>query len=133
MTSVPEPRVRVDKWLWAARFYKTRALATEAVNAGHVHVNGVRTKPARAVRVGDRLQVRKGPYAFVLTVRALSDRRGPASVAQGLYEEEPQSVRAREELAAARRLQAAGAPDSQRRPDKRSRRRIIRFRREASS
>ena len=79
--------VRVDKWLWAARFFKTRALATEAVTGGKVEVNGERVKPARAVKPGDTVSVRLGPYLHDVVVRGLSDKRGPASIAQGLYEE----------------------------------------------
>jgi ribosome-associated heat shock protein Hsp15 len=120
-------KVRLDKWLWAARFFKTRALATEAVSGGHVHLNGARVKPARPVKVGDELTIRKGTEQFVVAVRELSERRGPASVARQLYEESPESVQAREASAQARRLAAAAAPRPEKRPDKRSRRRIIRF------
>lgn len=121
------PKVRLDKWLWAARFFKTRALATDAVNGGHVHLNGARVKPARPVRIGDELTIRKGAQEFVVTIRDVSDRRGPASEARRLYEESAESIEARESSAQARRLAAAGAPRPEKRPDKRSRRRIIRF------
>ncbi len=84
-------RVRVDKWLWAARIYKTRSLATEAVTGGKVDVNGQRAKPARPVRVGDAVLVRQPPFQWQLTVRGLAERRRPARVAQGLYEETPES------------------------------------------
>lgn len=124
------PRVRLDKWLWAARFFKTRALATTAVGAGHVQVNGSRPKPSRNVQLGDVIEVRKGQYSFTVTVEGLSQRRGPAPEAQTLYVEHEESVRAREAQAADRRLHAAGAPAPARRPDKRSRRHIIRFRRQ---
>jgi ribosome-associated heat shock protein Hsp15 len=77
-------RVRVDKWLWAARFFKTRGAATEAVTGGHVHVNGERVKPARDVKEGDRLEIRRGQMRFVVTVTGLADRRGPASAAAEL-------------------------------------------------
>ena len=97
-------RVRLDKWLWAARFFKTRSLATDAVNGGKVEVNGERAKPAKAIKPGDEVRVRLGPYEHVLMVRALSDRRGPAAVAQTLYEETDASRQARERLAEQRRL-----------------------------
>jgi len=92
-------RVRVDKWLWAARFYKTRSLATEAVDGGKVEVNGDRAKPAKAIKPGDEIRVRLGPYEHVVIVRALAERRGAASIAQGLYEETQASRDARERLA----------------------------------
>jgi ribosome-associated heat shock protein Hsp15 len=93
-------RVRLDKWLWAARFFKTRSLATEAVAGGKVEVNGERAKPAKAVKAGDEIRLRLGPYEHVLIVRQLGERRGPASVAQTLYEETQASREARERLAA---------------------------------
>ena len=88
-------RVRVDKWLWAARFFKTRSLAVEALLAGRVEVNGVPAKPAREVRVGDTISVRRPPSVCTVVVQALSEVRGPAPVAQGLYQETDQSVAAR--------------------------------------
>jgi ribosome-associated heat shock protein Hsp15 len=93
-------RVRLDKWLWAARFFKTRSLATEAVAGGKVEVNGERAKPAKAVKTGDEIRLRLGPYEHVLIVRQLGERRGPASVAQTLFEETQASREARERLAA---------------------------------
>ena len=93
-------RVRLDKWLWAARFFKTRSLATEAVAGGKVEVNGERAKPAKAVKTGDEVRLRLGPYEHVLIVRQLGERRGPASVAQTLFEETQASREARERLAA---------------------------------
>jgi ribosome-associated heat shock protein Hsp15 len=121
-------RVRVDKWLWAARFYKTRSLATEAVNGGQVEVNGERAKPAKTVKPGDEVRVRLGPYEHILIVRDLAERRGPASVAQGLYEETPASRDARQRLAA----QLAAAPaafvyEEKGRPTKKDRRDLTRF------
>ena len=91
--------VRLDKWLWAARFYKTRALAAEAIDGGKVDVNGDRAKRAKAVRTGDQIHLRQPPYAWHLVVRGLSDRRGPASVAVTLYDETRESREARELLA----------------------------------
>src|SRR5918994_6487361 len=92
-------KVRLDKWLWAARFFKTRALAAEAVEGGKIQVNGDRPKRARPVQVGDELRIRLGPYEHIISVRALSDRRGPATQAAGLYEESAASRSAREALA----------------------------------
>ncbi len=122
--------VRIDKWLWAARFYKTRALATEAVLGGHVHLNGTRVKPAKDVRVGDALQIRIGTFEWVVDVRALSDKRGPASVAQALYDETPESREARETQRLERRLAPPplGA-DLGARPTKQDRRRLEALRR----
>jgi ribosome-associated heat shock protein Hsp15 len=121
-------RVRVDKWLWAARFYKTRSLATEAVTGGKVEVNGERTKPAKTVKVGDEIKVRLAPYEHILIVRDLAERRGPASVAQALYEETEASRAARQRLAA----QLASAPamfvyEEKGRPTKKDRRDLSRF------
>jgi ribosome-associated heat shock protein Hsp15 len=121
-------RVRVDRWLWAARFFKTRALASEAVDGGKVHVNGERVKAARALKPGDRLEIRRGGDQLEVVVTALSDQRGPASVAQGLYEETAASALRRAALAEQRQLLAASTPRPAGRPDKRSRRQIIRFR-----
>jgi ribosome-associated heat shock protein Hsp15 len=120
----------VDKWLWAARFFKTRGLATEAVLGGHVHVNGTRVKPARDVRVGDTLQIRVGTSEWTVDVRGLADRRGPASVARDLYEERPESREARERAALQRRLAPPplGA-DLGARPTKQDRRRLDALRR----
>jgi ribosome-associated heat shock protein Hsp15 len=92
-------RVRLDKWLWAARFYKTRTLAAEAIAGGKVQVNGDRAKRARPLLVGDEVRVRLGPYEHLIVVRELSERRGPAPQAATLYEERPESREAREKLA----------------------------------
>ena len=98
MTSDDVIRVRLDKWLWAARFYKTRSLAADAVEAGRVEVNGERAKRAKQLQVGDSLRIRLGPYHHIVTVRAVSERRGPASVAATLYEESEEGRKAREAL-----------------------------------
>jgi ribosome-associated heat shock protein Hsp15 len=120
-------RIRLDKWLWAARFYKTRALAAEAIAGGKVQVNGDRAKRARPMQVGDEVRVRQGPYESVVLVRALSARRGPASVAAELYEERPESVAAREAMARQlKTLHAAFVPEKGR-PTKRDRREIDRL------
>ena len=121
-------RVRLDKWLWAARFFKTRSVASEAIAGGKVQVNGDRAKRARPLQVGDEVRVRQGPYEFLVVVRALSARRGPASAAAELYEERPQSVAAREPLAIElKTLHAAFVPEKGR-PTKRDRREMERVR-----
>ncbi|MGH7528597.1 MAG: RNA-binding S4 domain-containing protein [Gemmatimonadales bacterium] len=121
-------RVRLDKWLWAARFYKTRSLAAEGIAGGKVQVNGERAKRARPVQVGDEIRVRQGPYEYQVVVRLLSARRGPASAAAELYEERPKSRAAREALALQlKSVNAAFAPDRGR-PTKRDRRDIERLR-----
>ncbi len=122
-----EAPVRLDKWLWAARFYKTRSLAVEAINGGHVHLNGTRVKPARPVQCGDQLTIRREGIEFVVDVTGLSERRGPASVAQRLYQETAESRQRREAFAEERRLLHAAEATPARRPDKRGRRQIIRF------
>ena len=122
-------RVRIDKWLWAARFFKTRGSATEAVAGGHVHVNGERVKPAREVKLGDRLESRRGQERFTVVVTGLADRRGPASAAAELYEETPESVADRERRRAERRLARPLGADLSARPTKRDRRRLDALRR----
>jgi ribosome-associated heat shock protein Hsp15 len=117
-------QVRIDKWLWAARFYKTRSLATEAVLGGHVQLNGARVKPAKEVREGDELEVRIGPQRWSLVVTGLSDRRGPATVARTLYEESPESAAAREAQKVARKLSRPLGADLGERPTKQARRRL---------
>jgi ribosome-associated heat shock protein Hsp15 len=121
-------RVRIDKWLWAARFYKTRSQATEAVDGGKVEVNGARAKPAKEVRAGDELRIRLGPYEHLVVIRGLSDRRGPASVARTLYEETPESVAAREKLREEHRLAPAMfVYEEKGRPTKKDRRALAAF------
>jgi ribosome-associated heat shock protein Hsp15 len=120
------PRVRLDRWLWAARFFKTRALAAAAVAGGKVHVNGGRAKPAKQVQVGDRLRVRVGPYEWLITVRGLSERRGPPKTAQTLYEEAPEGRAVRERLAEQHRIAPAPAYQGKGRPTKKERREIER-------
>jgi ribosome-associated heat shock protein Hsp15 len=122
-------RVRVDKWLWAARFFKTRALATDAVVAGHVHLNGARVKPAKDVHVGDSLEIRIGAVTWTVAVRALNDKRGSASVAATLYEETAESIAARERHHAERRLARPMGADLGARPTKQDRRRLDALRR----
>jgi ribosome-associated heat shock protein Hsp15 len=122
-------RVRIDKWLWAARFFKTRGLASEAVQGGHVQLNGARIKPGRAVAVGDRLEIKRNGLLFEITVVALSDRRGSASVAATLYDESAESIANREQAIEQKRVERAAAPVTDRRPDKHQRRAITRLRR----
>ena len=120
----PSPTLRIDRWLWAARFFKTRSSAAAAVSGGKVQLNGQRTKPAKAVRTGDRLDVRRGDNRWEVTVLATASRRGPASEARTLYEELPESVerRVREREERRERRLAAGMG----RPTKRDRRMLDR-------
>jgi ribosome-associated heat shock protein Hsp15 len=122
-----DSRVRLDKWLWAARFYKTRGLASEAIAGGKVQVNGDRAKRARLLQVGDEIRVRQGPYEHSVVVRALSDRRGPAAQAAGLYEETAESRAAREAMAAQLKTLNAAFDREQGRPTKKDRREIDRL------
>ena len=126
-TAAPAASMRVDKWLWAARFYKTRSLATEDIDKGRVQVNTQVAKPSRELRVGDVLQLRQGPVQRTVVVAGLSHLRGPAPVAQALYQETADSLAARTQAAEARRLAAEPALSiGQGRPTKRDRRDIER-------
>lgn len=120
------PRIRIDKWLWAARFYRTRTLAVAAVESGQVRVNGERAKPARSVHVGETVDIRKNSIAWVVEVTALADRRGSATDAAGLYRETDAS-RASREAELARRKAAATGPRFDGRPTKRQRRKLADF------
>jgi ribosome-associated heat shock protein Hsp15 len=120
-------RLRIDKWLWAARFFKTRSLAAEAVEGGKAHLNGVRVKPAKTVSIGDTLEIRIGPFQYIVVVCGLSPRRGPASEAAKLYRETVESRSAREALAAQLKAEAIHGEERQGRPTKRDRRHIVRF------
>jgi ribosome-associated heat shock protein Hsp15 len=120
-------QVRLDRWLWAARFFKTRALAAAAVAGGKVQVNGVRAKPAKLLRAGDVVRVRVTPYEWLVTVRALSERRGPPKAAQALYEESPEGRAARERLAEQLKMAPAPAYQGKGRPTKKQRREIERL------
>jgi ribosome-associated heat shock protein Hsp15 len=117
-------RVRLDRWLWAARFFKTRALAAAAVAGGKVHVNGARAKPAKPLQVGDALRLRIGPYEWLVTVRAISERRGPSRDAQLLYDESPEGRAARERLAEAHKIAPTPAYQGKGRPTKKDRRKL---------
>lgn len=130
MTEIdPSSGVRIDKWLWAARFFKTRSLASEAINGGRIQINGQRAKRSKHVCVGDEVRIRKGPFEHMVVVRDLAEKRGPAKVAQSLYEETAESAYKREEIA----LQLDSAPETsfrtKGRPTKRERREIERFKR----
>ena len=119
--------MRIDKWLWAARFFKTRGLAQTAVAGGKVRLNGERVKPAKELKPGDELAVRVGEYDWNVTVKALSDRRGPAPAARELYEESEESRARRAAQIADRRAQGSLWGERKGRPSKRDRRRIVRF------
>jgi ribosome-associated heat shock protein Hsp15 len=118
-------KLRVDKWLWAARFYKTRSLATEEIAKGRVEVNGAEVKPARELKAGDTVTLRQGPVTRTVVVRGLSNMRGPAPVAQQLYEETADSLKARQQAAEQRRLSPEPAHSIEHgRPTKRGRREL---------
>ena len=118
---------RLDKWLWAARFYKTRSLSSQAVEGGKVHLNGARTKPAKAIRVGDTLDIQRGPQQFSVEVVGLNEQRRPAKEAVLLYQETVESIKWRETAKQERIPQAQITPTS--RPNKRERRSMQRLRR----
>ena len=120
--------MRIDKWLWAARFFKTRALAVKACDLGRIRCNAVEAKPAREVKPGDTLQIKNEGGEYIVEVLALSEMRGPAAVAQTLYRETDMSKEARARAAEERKAMATDAPLPERRPSKRDRRRIIQFR-----
>jgi len=119
--------LRVDKWLWTSRFFKTRSLATEAVTGGHVQLNGARIKPSRAVKPGDQLRIKKAGYEHIVDVLGVSEKRGSATLAQQLYAETEASQQQREADAASRRAERLSSPDSGTKPDKKSRRDRLRF------
>lgn len=133
---MPEPtpptKVRLDKWLWAARFYKTRALAVEGIDGGKVQVNGDRVKRAKQIQVGDRVEIRLGPYLHSVVVQGLSERRGPAPEAAKLYQETAESIAGREKVAF--QLKAAHVlfvPETNERPTKKDRRKLEDFRKKS--
>lgn len=128
MQSPSGESVRIDKWLWAARFFKTRTLAAAAVNGGKVHLNGARVKPSRGVKPGDRLAILRGEDRYEVEIVQLSERRGPATAAQALYAEDEAARQARENRAQERRFERAGAVAPAQRPDKHARRRIRQLR-----
>ena len=120
--------MRLDKWLWAARFYKTRSLASDAVDGGKVKLNGAATKPAKDVKLGDRLQIRAGEQDWEVIVQGLNEQRRPAAEAQLLYQETPVSVQERTRAAELRKIAPAPVADHKGRPTKRDRRDLNRFR-----
>ncbi len=123
-----EEKVRIDKWLWAARFFKTRSIAAQAVSGGKVHVNGARVKQAKIVVPGEELRIRRGEVEFIVIVQGISGKRRPAKEAQLLYEETEASILQREEMKHKKRLEAAGKMyGPMKRPDKRARRKIRSF------
>ena len=119
--------VRLDKWLWAARFYKTRALAREMIEGGKVHYNGQRTKPSKIVELNAQLTLRQGNDERTVVVKAIIEQRRPATEAVNLYEETAESIEKREKVALARKLNALTMPHPDRRPDKKERRDLMRF------
>jgi len=120
-------KVRIDKWLWAARFFRTRALARDAIKGGKVQIGGVRVKPGRTLAVGDTLTIRKEDDEYVITVADTGDRRVSASLAQEKYTEDADARVRREAAAEQRKLDWQARQDRQRRPDKRQRRQIVQF------
>lgn len=133
MSDANRESVRVDRWLWAARFFKTRRLAADAIKGGKVSVNGVRAKPAKELRPGCEVRISKGSYEFVVTVQALAEQRGPAVEAQKLYRELESSIARRERVREQQRVAAAAMPQLDHRPDKRDRRRLAEFKRKQGS
>lgn len=118
---------RLDKWLWAARFYKTRSLAVEAINGGKVHINGNRIKPGRTIKVSDTVTISKPPYEFEIIVQGLNQQRRPATEAQQLYQETEESASKRELLKQQLQNEPLGFRHEKGRPSKRNRRNIIKF------
>ena len=124
---------RLDKWLWAARFFKTRALASEAVNGGKVHLNGDRVKPGRTIKVTDRLTISKGQLEYDVIVQRLNSKRRPAKEAQLLYEETEDSIKIREQRAKEIKAMNAQMVFTEKRPSKKDRRQIVRFKRKQNT
>lgn len=127
MKQQPTQEVRLDKWLWAARFYKTRAFAREMIDGGKVHYNGQRSKPSKIVELNATLTLRQGNDERTVIVKRITDQRRPASEAVELYEETPESIEKREKMAQARKLNALTMPHPDRRPDKKERRDLMKF------
>jgi len=127
MKEKPSEGVRLDKWLWAARFYKTRADAREMLEGGKVHYNGQRSKPSKLVEVAAELTLRQGNDQRTVLIEAVTDKRGPATVAQQLYRETAESIEKREKVALARKMNALTMPHPDRRPDKKERRDLMKF------
>lgn len=119
--------IRLDKWLWAARFYKTRSLARDMIDGGKVHYNGQRSKPSKIVEIGAIIRLRQGSDSREIRICALSEKRGPANFAITLYEETIESINKREETALLRKANALAMPNPERRPTKKERRDLLRF------
>ena len=135
MSSADKPQstsMRVDKWLWCARFYKTRSQATAAIRAGRIKLNGSRIKPGKELRCQDQLEISLNGYRFDISVEALAKTRGSASSAAGLFQEDAQSKTARLELQQQKKLANQAIANDGRRPDKRQRRKIIAFTRKSA-
>jgi len=127
MKEKPSDEVRLDKWLWAARFYKTRALAREMIEGGKVHYNGQRSKPGKVVELNATLTLRQGNDDKTVVIKAISGQRRPAAEAVLMYEETAESVEKREKTAQARKMNALTMPHPDRRPDKKERRNLMKF------
>lgn len=132
-TALSDNEVRLDKWLWAARFYKTRSLAREMIDGGKVHYNGQRSKPSKIVEIGAMLKLRQGNEEKEVEVIAISAQRRGAPEAQLLYRETAQSVAKREQYALARKANALSMPNPERRPNKKERRDLLKFKHEVQS
>ncbi len=128
-----DDKQRIDKWLWAARFFKTRALAAEAVSGGKVHLNDDRVKPARTLKVGDHLSITKGQFVYHVVVQLLNNQRRPAKEAQLMYEETAESIQARNEQMEMNKAIKASVSFAEGRPSKKDRRQIVRFKRKQSA
>lgn len=122
--------MRLDKWLWAARFFKTRVLASEAIAHGKVTVNGSRAKSSRSVRINDELRIRKGPYEWRVSIKGFSEKRGPAREAVNMYSESEASLEARESLSKILQLDRLSRPTTDGRPDKKERRKLLSFKKQ---
>jgi len=120
--------LRLDKWLWASRFFKTRKLATEAINGGKVHLNGIRVKPSRVVKIGDTLDITREAYRYHIEVLGLNDKRRPAKEAQLLYNESEESIRLREQERELRKLNSASVHQPDKKPNKKERRQMDKWR-----
>lgn len=125
--SEPLDTMRLDKWLWCSRFYKTRALASTAIKGNKIKVNGLAVKSAKSIRIGDEVHIKKSPYEYKITISKLAHNRLSASLAAELFEEDKESINAREELKMQIKAESASFPKTRGRPTKRNRREIIRF------